>query len=157
MRQAWIGPEALGDHLVGDTQRRDRSEGGSGVLGVVHAAQRADAREVRHDTGHAAGDAHQPDIERAIIGRDAGKDAVIDGGLGGNPLHRPAAGRPAGCDAARDVIVDADDGMARGSNQPLLDGGIVLDRAVAVDVVRRHVEMDADAGVQRGGQVDLEG
>ena len=46
------------------------------------------------------------------------------------------------------VVVDADDRGAvalHAGDQPLLDRGVVLHGAVAVEMVRRDVEQDADA------------
>ena len=42
-------------------------------------------------------------------------------------------------------------------DEPLLDRGIVLHRAVAVEMVGRDVEQHADARVERGREIDLKG
>ena len=59
-------------------------------------------------------------------------------------------------DGAAALVVDADAGLLGLDDQPLLDRGVVLHRAVAVEVVGRDVEQHADGRLQRRRQVDLE-
>ena len=58
------------------------------------------------------------------------------------------------------VVIDADDRGAvplHAGDQALLHRGIMFERAVAVDVVRRDIQQNADRGIQRGRQIDLVG
>ena len=42
-------------------------------------------------------------------------------------------------------------------NQPRLHGRVMLQRAVAIDVVFADIEQDADGGIERGRKIDLVG
>ena len=75
--------------------------------------------------------------------------------------HHALAGllEPVG-DVAAPAVVDADDGGAlrlHAGDQPLLHRGVVLERAVAVEVVLADVEQDADGRIERGREIDLVG
>ena len=54
-------------------------------------------------------------------------------------------------------VVDADDRRLAAGHQPLLDRGVVLHGAVAVEMVRRQIEQDAGGRIDRGREVDLVG
>ena len=61
---------------------------------------------------------------------------------------------------AAPAVVDADDRGAlllHAGDQPLLDRGIMLERAVAVDMVLADIEQDADGGIERRREIDLVG
>ena len=61
-------------------------------------------------------------------------------------------------DRVAEDVVDADDRESSAAgDQPLLDRGVVLHRAVAVEMVRRQVEQDADGRIERGREIDLVG
>src|SRR5262249_22455882 len=58
------------------------------------------------------------------------------------------------------AVVDADDRCAAGlyaDAQPFLDSGVIFHTAVAVEMIFRNVEQNADRGVQRGCEIDLIG
>ena len=70
---------------------------------------------------------------------------------------QPATG---GCAAAKNFtgegVILHDDGGVTGGHQPFFNGGVIVHRAVAVDMVGGQIEQHTDAGVQRGGKVNLE-
>ena len=68
----------------------------------------------------------------------------------------PGALEPVG-DLRAVAVVDADDRRLAAGHQPLLDRGIVLHRAVAVEMVGRQVEQDAGRRIDRRREVDLVG
>ncbi len=87
-------------------------------------------------------------------------DAVGQRVLHGDP-HHALAGliEPVG-DVAAPAVIDADDGRAlrlHAGDQPRLHGGIMLQRAVAVDMVFADIEQNADRRIERGRQIDLVG
>ncbi len=55
------------------------------------------------------------------------------------------------------IVVDADHRSIGICDQPLLDGGVILHRAMAVEVIFRHVKQNTDGGFQRGREIDLVG
>ena len=55
------------------------------------------------------------------------------------------------------AVVDADDGGLAAGDQPFLDVGIMLHRAVAVEMIGRQVEQDAGRRIERRRQIDLVG
>ena len=55
------------------------------------------------------------------------------------------------------VVVYADHRSIGLRRQPLLDGGIVFHRAMAVEMVLGDIEQNAHSGVQRGCKIDLVG
>ncbi len=57
---------------------------------------------------------------------------------------------------AAPVVVIADDRVLGLLHQPRLQAGVVLHGAVAVEVIGRDVEQDADGGLERRRQLDLE-
>ena len=63
-------------------------------------------------------------------------------------------------DVAAPDVVDADDAGAlrlHAGNQARLHGGIMLQRAVTIDVVFADIEQDADGRIERGREIDLVG
>ncbi len=71
----------------------------------------------------------------------------------------PACSMPVGGVAAP-AVVDADDRGAlrlHAGDQALLHRGVVLQRAVAIDMVFADIEQDADGRIERGRQIDLVG
>ena len=123
---------------------RDR---GKRVLRIVLAAQRADALQEGDaavtplDRFHQAGAVGEITVgQRQPLG-DA--DDLISG------LFQPVG------DLGAIDVVDADDCRIAAGNQPLLDRGVVLHRAVAVEMVGRQVEQDAGGRIDGGRKVDL--
>ena len=124
-----------------------RGDGRRRVLRIVRAAQRADAGEV--------GDA---------VARPARRRRTT---LRRRRRRRPSASGRSRRDAARRLAavgVRSRSAIARhqssstpmtarvgAGDQPLLDGRVVLHRAVAVEMVRRDVEQDADASASSDG------
>ena len=144
--------EALPDRRQVEAERKAGGDRGAGVLRVVRAAQAADAGEIGDGFRFATGRAQDARALRVI--------AVAQSALHGDPLHALAGARDAVGGSARPVIVDADHrGAARlhAGRQTLLDGGVVLHRAVAVEMVFRDVEQNADGRMQRGREIDLIG
>ena len=87
-------------------------------------------------------------------------DAVGQRVLHGDP-HHALAGliEPVG-DVAAPAVVDADDRGAlrlHAGDQPRLHGGVMLQRAVAIDMVFADIEQNADGRIERGRQIDLVG
>src|SRR4029077_3361496 len=121
-----------------------RASGGAGrVLRVVQAAQRANTAEPRDFTARGAGGTHNC----FALDIDAVRQRVFDG----DPPHAfPRRVEPIGDVAAEDVV-DTDDRGARwlhAGDQTLLHRGVVLQRAVAVDVILADVEQDADGRIE---------
>ena len=85
-----------------------------------------------------------PAVRHALVGRQHVDPAAV-----GEP--QPLA------DLAAPVVVLADNGSPRGLDQARLQGRVVLDGAVPVEVIGRDVEQHADAGIERRRQLDLEG
>ena len=128
-----------------------RGTGSQRILDVVPAAQRADAGKV----GEGA--------ERARPGRAGDKlaadrvPAVRHARARRHEIDPAAVGKPQALgDVAAPVVVLADDRVRRARDEARLEGGVVLHGAVPVEVVGRDVEQHADAGRQRGRQLDLE-
>ena len=125
-----------------------RGNRGRGILCIVIAAQRRDPGE----TGDPARGSVRCGEKLALRGIDA---------LRQRPSRRDANDPPRGPlepvgDRLRAVIVDRYDRRSRGGHQPLLDGGVARQRAMAVEVVGRDVEEDTDARVDAGREIDLE-
>ncbi len=55
------------------------------------------------------------------------------------------------------AVIDADNSDIAAGNQPLLDIGIVLHRAMAIEVIGRQVEQDAGGRIERRRKIDLVG
>ena len=55
------------------------------------------------------------------------------------------------------TVIDPNDSGAAAGNQALLDAGIVLYRAVTIEMIRRQVEQDARRGIERRREVNLVG
>ena len=120
------------------------------VLGVVAAAQRARCRRGRR----------RPPGRRPSTRDKAAPSANTTSAI--EPLGRDADDRLAalGARSARDGAANSrrrspmTARSARG-DEALLDGRVVLDRAVPVEMVGRDVEQHADVGFKRWRQVDL--
>ena len=69
--------------------------------------------------------------------------------------RRPLPLEPVG-DGSAPVVVDDDDRARRLGDEPLLDPGVAVEGAVAVEVVGRDVEENADRRVDARRKVDLE-
>ena len=152
VREPGKRPQPLLDRFRRQAERERGAGRAGGVLRVVHAAQRADPAE-RGDGARAAAvrlhdllGLHIEAVGERVPHRDA--------------HHALAGARDAVGGGLAPIVVDADDGGAvllRAGDQPLLDGGVVGKRAVAVEVVFGDVDQDADRGVERRRQVDLIG
>src|SRR3982074_1068654 len=150
VREARKTAQAVLQDLVRDTKRK-RASGSTGrILRIVQTAQRTDAADLRDlaaRTSRGAPDGFAFDI-------DAVRQWIFHG-----DANDPLAGLldPVGRVPAP-VVIDADDGGAMllyARDQPLLDGGIMFERAVAIDVVFADIEQDADGGIERRRQVNL--
>jgi hypothetical protein len=118
----------------------------------VQAAQRADAAEFCHLGARGAGGAH----DGFALDIDAVRQRVFDGDTH-HAFSRPVE---AVGDVAAEDVVDADDRGARwlhAGDQTFLDRGIVLQRAVTVDVVLADVKQNADRRIERRREIDLVG
>src|SRR5258708_35721967 len=129
-------------NLEADTERQRARRGAGGVLRVVQPAQRTDAADCRDLAARATGGTNDPfalDI-----------DAVGKRILHRYPNHALARSFEAVRRVAAPAVVDADDRGAlrlHAGHQALLHRGIMLERAVAIDVIFADIEQDADAGV----------
>ena len=122
---------------------------GGGVLCIVASAQGGDAGEVGDDTC-----ALWPAICKAdSIAVD--EIAVCLAPARQRPV-RLAGSLPLRCDRSTDVVIDAHERGLGVGNKPLLDGGVVLERAVAIEMIGRDVQQHANRRRQRRRQVDLE-
>ena len=61
------------------------------------------------------------------------------------------------CNRPTPVVILPDQGLGGGCHQTLFDGGILAHGAVAVEMVGRQIGQDADARIEGGRQVNLEG
>ncbi len=141
--------EAGGDVLARQADGAAEGEGGGGVLGVVLAAQRADPGKADRRQRLAALDFDQ----RAVMRVNAFGHRLQHG----NALH--IAGQPVG-DGGGDRIIDADHRRfppAEPVEDARLHLGIVVDGAVAVEMVGRDVQQAGAGCVERRRQVDLVG
>lgn len=145
------GPHGRHDGLAGQAQRLAGGIGGHGILSIVGATQGSDAGN-REAVQHRAG--LHPDNVCALQAQAIGK-RIAD-----RQAHHEAAGALGAVGhGLSEAIVDADDRRAArldAGDQPFLDAGIGLQRAMAVQMVGRDVQADADRGVERRRQVDLE-
>ncbi len=55
----------------------------------------------------------------------------------------------------REIVIDADSRDVGALHDALFDGRVILDGAVPVEMIRRHVQHHADRGPQRRRQIDL--
>ena len=142
MRWARPGNERSPLHRSPAQAERQRGRGGAGgVLGVVQPAQRADAADLGDRRGLPAARAqdraraqHKPRRPAAAAPKPA------------RPACRPARVRSA--IAAAPFVIDADDRDAvlrHAGDQALLHRGVVLHRAVTVEMILADVDQDADA------------
>ncbi len=87
-------------------------------------------------------------------------DAVGQGILHGDAHHALAGLIEAVGDVAAPAVVDADDGSAlrlHAGDQARLHRGVMLQRAVAIDMVFADIEQNADGRIERGREIDLVG
>ncbi len=122
-----------------DAERARRGDGRRGVLRIVRAAQRADAGEVERRSRCRRRRQHDA---RAVARRSPSASVPLDGDADDAcvlpPASRSAIARHQSSSTPTTAVSAAGD-------QPLLDGGVVLHRAVPVEMVGRDVEQDADA------------
>ena len=152
VRQPRKAAQAILQRLGADAGRQRASRGAGRILRIVQAAQRTDAAEFCDFAARAAGRLHD-DFALDI-------DAVGQRVLHGDP-HHALAGliEPVG-DVAAPAVVDADDRRAlrlHAGDEARLHGRIVLDRAVAIDMVFADIEQNADGRIERGRKIDLVG
>ena len=132
--------QAVLQHLGGDAERQRAGGGAGGILRIVQAAQRADAADPRDLAAGAAGGAQ----DHFALDIDAVGQRIFHG----DADHALAGLFDAVGGVAAPAVVDADDRGAlllHAGDQALLDGGIMFERAVAVDMVFADIEQDADA------------
>ncbi len=123
-------------------------DGGEGVLCVVRAAQRTDAIEISQLHGKAgAVGTDERRLQHGIAGRE-----LMLGAQGTGRALRHAALQ----DRAASIVIDADAGDVRAHDEAFLDGCVIFDCAVPVEVVGRDVQEHADGGFECRRQVDLE-
>src|SRR5213076_1012647 len=150
VRETGKAAQAVLQGLGTDAYRQRASRSASRILRVVQPAQGTDAADPRDLAPRPAGGA--PDdfaldidaVRQRIFHRDA---------------HHASAGLfdPVGGVSAP-AVVDADDrGALRlyAGDQALLHGRIVLERAMAIDVVFADIEQDADRRIERRRQINL--
>ncbi len=152
VRQAGKAAQGVLQHVAVDAERQRAGRGAGRVLRIVQAAQRADAADPRHLAARAA--------RRAQNGFALDIDAVGQRIFHGDADHALARLLDPVGDVAAPAVVDADDrGAVRlhAGDQPLLHRGVMLQRAVAIDMVLADVEQDADRGIERRRKIDLVG
>ncbi len=149
VRQAGEALQAPDDGLPVEAERAGHRHRRGGVLGIVGAAQRADAGKAGDPRRGAVGD-------RDDIGT-GGIDAVGQRPAGGDAHDALAGTRHAVGDRLRRPVVDGDHRHVGIGDQALLDRGIGLEGAVAVEMVGREVEQHADRRVEARREIDLEG
>src|SRR6202023_2527803 len=120
--------------------QRERTGRGAGrILRIVQSAQRADAADPCDLTAGAAGGADNG----FVLDIDAVGEWILHGDA---PHALPRLFEAAGGVAAP-AVVDADDRRAlrlHAGDQTLLHRGVMLERAVAIDMVFADIEQDAD-------------
>ncbi len=124
------------------------------VLRIVLAAQGGDAGEVAQHLGLRVGlvfafpydlrAAHEITPRQRVLGGNR-----YDVGLGLIEPPLPIA--------SVQLIVDADQRQIRLRDQPLLDRGVVLDRAVTIEMIRADVGENADRRIEARREIDLIG
>src|SRR4051812_19924977 len=130
MRQAGIGFERTRDFSWIDLGVPSRGAGEGRVLCVVTSPQRADPSEVAEHLRLRLVVAFRDDL------RSANEVAPRQRALCGYQIH--VAAGPRGKTASNGigvVVIDADESHCRLCYQALLDGGVVLYRAVAVEMI----------------------
>ena len=137
------------DDLRREAEREAGGGGRGGVLGVVRAAQRADARQI----GDFPGYARLGDEELRALRIDAISDRLP---LRDPPNRYTGLFDPVG-DGGRQCVVYADHRGFGAIDQPLLDRGIVLHGAVPLQVILGEVQQHADGRIERRREIDLIG
>ena len=116
----------------------------------MQAAQRADAAQPRDFAARAAGGLHD--------GFALDIDSVGQRVLHRNPHHALARLVEAVGDVAAPAVIDADNGGSlrlHAGDQPGFYSRVILQRAVAIDVILADVEQNADGGIERRRKIDL--
>ena len=138
---------------MADAERQRAGRGAGRVLRIVQAAQRADAADPRDLAARAAGGAQD--------GFALDIDAV--GAADSSPRRAPRA-----CPhrSMRSAVLRHQPSSTptiavplrlHAGDQTLLHRGVMLQRAVAVDMVLADIEQDADGRIERGREIDLVG
>ncbi len=139
------------DLFTRQADRAAQGEGRGGVLRVVLPAQRADALKAEGRAGLAVFHLDQ----RAAFGINAGFDRLPDRNAPHSRLRRKRFG-----DRRADLVIDADHGgilRPQPGENPRLDLGVMVERAVPVEMVGRDVQQAGGIGIEARRQVDLEG
>ncbi len=152
VRQAGKRHQTLLDRRQFDAECNAGRDRAGRVLRIVRAAQRTDAGQLHRRIGFAPGAAHDA--------RAFGEITIAQRAFDGDANH--IAPRPLDTIGrlARPFVVDADNGGAallHLRDDKRLDRGVVLDGAMTVEVIRRHVDEHADGRPQRWRQIDLIG
>ena len=145
MREAGEAREPPRDLLDAKPQRARGGEGEGGVLAVMRAAQ--GGRDARDRSAPPRRPSHKAGGRRRRRRRSPSASPKSP------TTVRALSARG---DGAAIFVVEPDQRDVGGRDQPLLDRGVILHRAVAVEMVGREVDEQADAGLQRGREVDLE-
>ena len=148
MGEARKGGEARRDARMIEAEGAERGDGGGGVLAVMRAAQRGDAGKI--------GDERRAPARAAPEAPLFENDAGIERRAGGGDLRQiaPGGAKLIG-DGAGVIVIDADDGEIGGMDEAGLDRRVILHGSVAVEMIGRDVEENADGRVERGREVDL--
>ena len=158
MRWARPGKERMPSPIssCAQAERSQAAKAAAGVLPVMGAAQRRGAREIEQDSssvcsaGKAKARRSRPDRSKRWPAPAGGCWRSPTTGCAG--LLQTIGKSPRTSRRRRPTMREIG-----GRDQPLLDRGIIFHRAVAVEMVGRQVEQDADARIERGREIDLEG
>ena len=150
MRKARKTAKSLLQHLGADAERKNSCRSTGRILRIVQSAQRADLSD--------AGDPRP----RAAIDTNDGFAFETDA-VRHRSLHRYAGDSAARLldpirDRCTEMIVHADNGRAAAldaRHQSLLHRRVVLDGAVAIDMILGDVQQNADARIERWREIDL--
>jgi hypothetical protein len=149
VRQAGKSGQAAADGLDRYAQRQRRSGGCRRVLCIVPPAQGRNAGEIGDASFLARAETHDPGAVNVVA---AVEDRLRRNQVGGPSRPFPPLGRRSGI-----AIVHRDHRRIGIRHHTLLDGGVILHRAVAVEMIGRDVEQNADRRLQRGREIDLVG
>src|ERR1700722_18134122 len=152
MRQTRKTAQAVLQGFGGDTERQRAGRRAGRILRIVQAAERTDATDDSHLAARAAGGA--PDDFALDI------DAVGKRIFHGDPDHAPTGPLDPVGGVAAPAVIDADDrgpSLLHAGNETYLHRGVMLKRAVTIDVILADIEQDADRGIERWREIDLIG
>src|SRR3569623_2148078 len=152
MRQPRKAAQASLHDVERYAQRECCTRGTSRILRVVTPAQRADAMQIDQLRGAAGRAAHD--------GLAIEKYAVLQPALHRDGADMLACKLRAARRLGAKIVIDADNRGAatlHADDEALLHFGIILDAAVAIDVIFRDVEQYADARIERWREIDLVG